>query len=378
MAQCVRFGRAGAGLILAEKWRYAGDDMKKLKLMRVKGGRRMANGNVNGREISSPLHSLSGVRSIGRYRLGRLIAGAAMVVAVSVGGVSSYPSPALSADAELELRAMNNRMEKIERDLLDVQRQTYQAGKTTVAATSAYGADPSSTASLSLRLQSVEEQLRQITGRMEELTFQVNQSRERFNKFSQDVDYRFQQGAGGAGSSVAASASGAAIKLNQPSATSTVSPAALATVGTLGTMPVKATPVTTTSVALNGDPKMAYKQAFNTLQRGEYDVAEVSFTQFLKSYPSDGLAGNAQYWLGESYYVRGAYKQAAQSFLKGYTTYSASPKAPDSLLKLGMTLVRLGQTDAACGTLGELNRRFPSAPPAINQRAQLERQRAGC
>ncbi|MBV1885882.1 MAG: tol-pal system protein YbgF, partial [Parvibaculaceae bacterium] len=217
-------------------------------------------------------------------------------------------------------------------------------------------------------LQSVEEQLRHITGRMEELAFQVNQSRERFNKFSQDVDYRFQQGGGGS------------VQLNKPKSTSKdtsagtgVSKAAAATVGTLGSMPVKAT-----AVVLNADPKQAYKQAFNTLQRGEYDVAEASFTQFLKSYPSDDLAGNAQYWLGESYYVRGAYKQAAQSFLKGYTTYSASPKAPDSLLKLGMTLVRLGQTDAACGTLGELNRRFPSAPPAINQRAQLERQRAGC
>lgn len=346
--------------------------------MRVKGGRRMANGNVNGRETSSLMHFTSDTRSLGRHRLGRLIAGATMMVAVAVAGVSTYPSPASSADAELELRAMNNRLAKIERDLLDVQRQTYQAGQTTGAATSAYGADPSSTASLSLRLQSVEEQLRQITGRMEELTFQVNQSRERFTKFSQDVDYRFQQGAGGSSGSVATSASGAAIKLHQPAATSTMSAAASATVGTLGTMPAQARPVTTPSVVLNGDPKMAYQQAFNTLQRGEYEVAEVSFTQFLKSYPSDGLAGNAQYWLGESYYVRGAYKQAAQSFLKGYTTYSASPKAPDSLLKLGMTLVRLGQTDAACGTLGELNRRFPTASPAINQRAQLERQRAGC
>lgn len=339
--------------------------------MRVKGGRQMADGN--GREISSLVYVTGDTRQNGRYRLGRVMAGAAMMLAVTVAGVSGYPSPAVSADAALELRAMNNRLEKIERDLLDVQRQTYQTGQTPVAAPSAYGADPSSTASLSLRLQSVEEQLRQMTGRMEELTFQVNQSRERFNRFSQDVDYRFQQGAGGSGSSVAASVTGAAIQLNQPPATSTVSAAALATVGTLGTMPAKAT-----VAVLNGDPKQAYQQAFNTLQRGEYDVAEVSFTQFLESYPSDGLAGNAQYWLGESYYVRGAYKQAAQSFLKGYTTYSASPKAPDSLLKLGMTLVRLGQTDAACGTLGELNRRFPSAPPAINQRAQLERQRAGC
>jgi TolA-binding protein len=76
--------------------------------------------------------------------------------------------------------------------------------------------------------------------------------------------------------------------------------------------------------------------------------------------------------------VQGQYKDAADSFLKGYTTYSKSSKAPDSLLKLGMTLVALKQKDAACATFGQLKEQFPSASPAIVARNKQERQKAGC
>ena len=64
--------------------------------------------------------------------------------------------------------------------------------------------------------------------------------------------------------------------------------------------------------------------------------------------PNDPLAGNAQYWIGETYYVRGQYKNAADAFLKGYKKYKSSEKAPDTLLRLGMALAELGQKDAAC------------------------------
>jgi tol-pal system protein YbgF len=98
----------------------------------------------------------------------------------------------------------------------------------------------------------------------------------------------------------------------------------------------------------------------------------------LARYPRDGLAGNAQYWLGESYFVRGQFKPAAQAFLKGYQTYAGSPKAPDSLFKLAVSLDRMGQKNDACATFGELLQKFPTAPANIKSRAQTERQRLGC
>lgn len=127
-----------------------------------------------------------------------------------------------------------------------------------------------------------------------------------------------------------------------------------------------------------GDPKQLYETAYGYLLQRDYGAAEVAFDDFLKRFPSDSLSGNAQYWLGESHFVRGQYKAAASAFLKGYQTYAQSAKAPDSLLKLAMSLDRLGQKDAACSSYSELNTKFPNAPQSVKARAQSERQRVGC
>jgi tol-pal system protein YbgF len=124
--------------------------------------------------------------------------------------------------------------------------------------------------------------------------------------------------------------------------------------------------------------KQLYETAYGHLLQQDYGAAEAAFDDFLKRYPADGLAGNAQYWLGESHYVRGQYKAAASAFLKGYQSYGKSAKASDSLLKLAMSLDRLGQKDAACSSYNELGSKFPNAPAHVKARAQSERQRIGC
>jgi tol-pal system protein YbgF len=130
--------------------------------------------------------------------------------------------------------------------------------------------------------------------------------------------------------------------------------------------------------AEEASPKQLYETAYGYLLQRDYGAAEAAFDAFLKRHPSDPLAGNAQYWLGESLYVRGQYRAAAGAFLKGYQSYSHSAKAPESLLKLAMSLQRLGQKDAACSSYSELSAKFPNAPPHVKASAQLERQRAGC
>lgn len=140
-------------------------------------------------------------------------------------------------------------------------------------------------------------------------------------------------------------------------------------------------PVTTAALPPPGElenPKQLYETAYGYLLQRDYGAAQTAFDDFLKKFPSDSLAGNAQYWLGESFFVRGQYKAAASAFLKGYQTYARSQKAPDSLLKLAMSLDRLGQKDAACASYSELNAKFPNAPQNVKARAQSERQRAGC
>ena len=127
-----------------------------------------------------------------------------------------------------------------------------------------------------------------------------------------------------------------------------------------------------------GNPKQLYETAYGYLLQQNYGAAETAFDDFLARHPNDALAGNAQYWLGESFFVRGQYKQAAGAFLKGYQTYARSAKAPDSLLKLAMSLDRLGQKEAACTSYSELNSRFPTAAQNIKARADSERRRIGC
>lgn len=127
-----------------------------------------------------------------------------------------------------------------------------------------------------------------------------------------------------------------------------------------------------------GDPKQLYEAAYGYLLQQDYGAAEAAFDDFLKRHPSDQLSGNAQYWLGETYFVRSQYKAAAAAFLKGYETYRQSAKAPDSLLKLAMSLDRLGQREAACTSYRELNTQFPDAPAHVRDRAASERSRSGC
>jgi tol-pal system protein YbgF len=128
----------------------------------------------------------------------------------------------------------------------------------------------------------------------------------------------------------------------------------------------------------NGDAQSLYEQGYGAILQRDYGAAETAFRQLIAAYPNDPLAGSAQYWIGESYYVRGQYKSAADAFLKGYNKYKSGDKAPDTLLKLGMSLAELGQKDAACSTFGELAAKSPHAPAHILDQAKGERKKAGC
>ncbi len=125
-------------------------------------------------------------------------------------------------------------------------------------------------------------------------------------------------------------------------------------------------------------PQQLYEQAYGFLLQKDYGAAEQSFDDFLKRHPTHHLAGNAQYWLGETFFVRSQYRPAAAAFLKGYKDFGSSQKAPESLLKLAMSLNRLGQKDAACSSFKELTTKFPTPPAHVRSLAKTERQRAGC
>lgn len=124
-------------------------------------------------------------------------------------------------------------------------------------------------------------------------------------------------------------------------------------------------------------PEALYERSNESLLRRQFSDAEAGFSSFVSKYPDHGLAGSAQYWLGETYYAQGNFRQAAQNFLHGYKNYPKSRRAPDSLLKLGISLNKLGQSQQACAAFGALGGEFPNAVNA-KKRAQAEFKRAGC
>jgi tol-pal system protein YbgF len=132
-----------------------------------------------------------------------------------------------------------------------------------------------------------------------------------------------------------------------------------------------------------GSPEAQYEFAYSTLlqaqrEQTDFSRAEQALRAFIAANPNHRLTGNAQYWLGETFYVRRDYQNAATTFAEGVAKYGRSDKAPDNMLKLGMSLGQLNRKAEACGTLGELDKRYPQANAQVKQAAQRERQRLAC
>ena len=132
------------------------------------------------------------------------------------------------------------------------------------------------------------------------------------------------------------------------------------------------------NIASLSDPHAQYEQAYNSILSGDYDRAEAGFRAFIASHPEDEHAADAQYWLGESLFARGKYREAANEFLNGHKTYPKSGKAADTLLKLGLSLAGLGERDAACSTYAQVLKQYPQASNALRQRVAVEQASASC
>ena len=119
--------------------------------------------------------------------------------------------------------------------------------------------------------------------------------------------------------------------------------------------------------------------AFGLLKQADYPAAEEALKSFHRdNIPNDPLAGSAQYWLGETYYARGRYAEAASAFAEGYKSYPKGTKAADDLLKLGMSLARANQKQNACVAFAQLDHDFPNPGSSIKEHSVAEKKRLGC
>ncbi|MEO3428885.1 tol-pal system protein YbgF [Pelagibius sp. CAU 1746] len=323
----------------------------------------------------------------------------------------------------LAQQSVDDQIQRLQRELSDLQRQVYGGEAPPAgAAASGGGLAPTQAARLQLQLDQFEVQMQELTGRVEDMGFRMQSVSDRLDKLVADVDLRLRnleqgglppvgaqgqpqpqtpvaegpQMAGGQGAALpqagaappAPSQPGSIGSISESDLSSFQSRQASTTAQAQAQAQAQAAPApggqqqaavpSGAGVLPEGTPQQQYDYAFGLLRQANYAGAEQAFAAFLVQHPDDALAGNAKYWLGETYYVRGNYQQAAVTFAEGFEAYPNNSKAPDNLLKLGMSLASLGSTQDACGTFGVLLDRYADAPATILSRAQRESQRLSC
>ena len=128
----------------------------------------------------------------------------------------------------------------------------------------------------------------------------------------------------------------------------------------------------------DGDPKKQYEFAISFIKVGDYETAELALREFVDSNSKHELAGNAQYWYGETFRIRQLYQDAATAYLDGYQKYPKSPKAPVNLLKLGVMLVQIGEKDQGCSMILGVKDQYPKANQSVIQKAEYEKKKFNC
>ena len=329
-------------------------------------------------------------------------------------GLASGPA-ARAQDSELQ--SLLQRIERLQRDMNTLQRHVYKGepppALEATAGSAGGGLTNTAAARIDLRLSQFEAELRALTGQVEEAVNRTNQIRERLERLAAETDLRLRQLEQGmppatamqgvpAGQMAPGTTGGdQAAFATQPRVLGTIKQSDLEAMRSEPVSPGTAVAQQDTvqagqagqqtlepgsqqaaapgGYALAGaNPEEQYRNAFGLLSQANYGEAELALRSFVAQNPQDPLAGNAKYWLGETFYVRQDYQQAAVTFAEAYQEYPDSGKAPDNLLKLGMSLSALGNKNDACGTFAELLKRYPQAAATVLQRAKQERQRLAC
>ena len=290
----------------------------------------------------------------------------------------------LSASLPASAQSTADRLERMERDLSNLQRYMYSAGGGGPAG-GATGASTDYRERVEVRLNALESELRDMTGRFEETSNRVRRMQERLDKLVQDMDFRLTQMERAVQSGGAASPPGSqpTATVAGPSRPSEPPPANLAITSPRprSDTPTVAEPPRSSpgpAVLPAGNEMEQYSFAQRLVAQTRYDEAEGALREFVRRNPNSALIDNARYWLGETYYVRKRYEDAAATFLEAYQGNPKGAKAPDSLLKLGLSLAALRKTPEACVALGKLTREHQSAESGIIRRAEQEKSSLNC
>ncbi len=248
-----------------------------------------------------------------------------------------------------------------------------------------------------LKLSEIEKQFQDLTNRYEEINFKLDKLSSRLSKVQADNQLRFQQIENN--SKISNSENNALTALPKSETSKKILPGtsqpqdlgsvsykdmtdesenqAIQSVDTTKTV---VTEVFQSEEKILPDvtPEEQYEFATSFLKVGDYNMAERAFKEFVDSNPKNKLSGNAQYWYAETFRIRQLYTDAASAYLEGYQKYPKSEKAPINLLKLGVSLVQIGEKDQGCLMIAGVKKQYPNATQSVLQKAKYEEKKFEC
>jgi len=240
-----------------------------------------------------------------------------------------------------------------------------------------------------LKLSELEEQFKILTNNFEEINFKLDKLSNRITKIQTDNQVRFQDiESGGLTTTESAQiskekqlpGSGEAQDLGGISDSDLEAAKQIQktqSIETAGTV-VTETAARVEKILPDTTPEEQYKFAVSFIKVGDYETAELALREFVDTNSKHQLAGNAQYWYGETFRVRQLYQDAATAYLDGYQKYPKSSKAPVNLLKLGVMLVQIGEKEQGCSMILGLKDQYPKANQSVIQKAEYEKKKFNC
>ena len=246
-----------------------------------------------------------------------------------------------------------------------------------------------------LKLSEIENQFQELTNRFEEINFKLDKLSNRLSKVQADNQIRFQDIEG----SITSGDFSNKISKNKLNENDNILPGS-SEPQDLGSVSYKDTETNETSQKIqsvettasivtetfqaeekilpNEAPTKQYEFATSFLKVGDYPTAERAFREFVLSNPDHELAGNAQYWYAETFRIRQLYTDAASAYLEGYQKYPKGEKAPINLLKLGISMVQIGEKDQGCKMINGVEKQYPKANQSVIQKAKYESKKFEC
>ena len=297
-----------------------------------------------------------------------------------------FSSTLKAEEEEILLQSVTDQIQVLTKDLKTLEKAVYKKSDITSSISNQTdGLNEDILTKHLLKLNEIEDQFRELTNKFEEVNFKLDKLSSRVTKIQSDTQLRFSDLETSSGTEVkktktklpgsskpqdfGANPGYSVSNLPKEQKTNSVEPAQTV---------ITEEAEKKESLLPDKPPKEQYEFAVSFMKIGDYETAEFALKEFIDKNRDHDLAGNAQYWYGETFRIRQLYSDAATAYLDGYQNYPKSKKAPVNLLKLGITMVQLGEKDQGCKMITGLKKEYPKASKSVLQKAQYEQKKFKC